>query len=33
METVNDYMVMSYRMEFVKDKEESGFVVSFTKIG
>lgn len=25
MKTLNDYMAMSYRMEIVDDKEESGF--------
>lgn len=29
MKTLNDYMVMSYRMEIVEDKEEGGFVVSY----
>ncbi len=29
MKTLNDYFVMSYRMEIVEDKDEGGFVVSF----
>ena len=29
MKTLNDYMAMSYRMEFVEDKDEGGFVVSY----
>ena len=29
MKTLNDYMSMSYRMEVVEDKTESGFVVSY----
>ena len=29
MKTLNDYMAMSYRMEVVEDKTESGFVVSY----
>ena len=29
MKTLNDYMVMSYRMEIVEDKDEGGFVVSY----
>ena len=29
MKTLNDYLVMSYRMEIVEDKDEGGFVVSF----
>lgn len=29
MKTLNDYMAMSYRMEVVEEKTESGFVVSY----
>ena len=29
MKTLTEYMNMSYRMEFVKDKDEGGFVVSY----
>ena len=29
MNTLNDYMSISYRMEIVEDKEEGGFVVSY----
>lgn len=29
MKTLNDYMEMSYCMEIIEDKEESGFVVSY----
>jgi predicted RNase H-like HicB family nuclease len=29
MNTLNDYMEMSYRMEIVEDKSEGGFVVSY----
>lgn len=29
MNTFNDYMDMSYRMEFIEDKNEGGFVVNF----
>ena len=29
MKTLNDYMVMSYCMEIVEDKEEGGFVVFY----
>ncbi len=29
MNTLNDYMLMPYRMEIVEDKEEGGFVVSY----
>ena len=29
MKTLNDYMAMSYRMEFVEDKDEGGLVVSY----
>lgn len=29
MKTLNDYMEMSYRMEIIEDKDESGFVVSY----
>ena len=33
METLNDYMAMSYRMEIVEDKDEGGFVaVSYTHL-
>ena len=32
MNTLNDYMAMSYRMEIVEDKEEGGFVVSYPRI-
>ena len=28
METLNEYLEMSYRMEIVEDKDEGGFVVS-----
>ena len=31
-EAVNDYFTMSYRMEIVEDKDESGFVVSFPEL-
>ena len=27
--TLNDYMMMNYRMEIVEDRDEGGFVVSF----
>lgn len=30
MKTLNDYLAMSYRMEIVEDKDEGGFVVSFS---
>ncbi len=29
MKTANEYMMKSYRMEIVEDKDEGGFVVSF----
>ena len=29
MKTLNEYMVLPYKMEVVEDKEEGGFVVSF----
>ena len=29
MNTFNDYMDMSYRMEVIEDKNEGGFVVNF----
>ena len=29
MNTLNDYMDMSYRMEVIEDKSEGGFVVNF----
>ena len=29
MKTLNEYMVMAYRMEIVEDKDEGGFVVSY----
>lgn len=29
MKTLDDYMIMSYRMEVVEDKQEGGFVVSY----
>lgn len=29
MNTLNDYMNMSYRMEVIEDKNEGGFVVNF----
>ena len=29
MKTLNDYLLMNYRMEIVDDKDEGGFVVSF----
>ena len=29
MNTLNDYMDMSYRMEIIEDKNEGGFVVNF----
>ncbi len=32
MKTLSDYMVMSYRMEIVEDKEEGGFVVSYPEL-
>ena len=32
MKTLNDYMVMSYRMEIVEDKDEGGFVVSYPNL-
>ena len=32
MKTLNDYLLMNYRMEIVDDKDESGFVVSFPEL-
>ena len=32
MKTLNDYLVMNYRMEIVEDKDEGGFVVSFPEL-
>jgi len=32
MKTLSDYMKMSYRMEIVEDKDESGFVVSYPEL-
>lgn len=29
MKSINDYMMMSYPMEIVEDKDEGGFVVAF----
>ena len=29
MKMLNEYMVMSYRMEIVEDKDEGGYVVSY----
>lgn len=29
MNTLNDYIDMSYRMEVIEDKSEGGFVVNF----
>ena len=29
MKTLNEYMVLPYKMEIVEDKEEGGFVISF----
>lgn len=29
MNTLNDYMSISYRMKIVEDKEEGGFVISY----
>lgn len=31
MKTLNDYLAMSYRMEIVEDRNEGGFVVSFSR--
>lgn len=31
MKTINEYMNMSYRMELTQDKDEGGFVVSFSE--
>ena len=33
MKTLNDYLIMNYRMEIVEDKDEGGFVVSFPRAG
>ena len=30
--TLNDYMAMSYRMEIVEDKDEGGFVVTYSDL-
>lgn len=32
MKMLNEYMAMSYRMEIVEDKDESGFVVSYPEL-
>ena len=32
MKTLNDYLIMNYRMEIVEDKDEGGFVVSFPEL-
>ena len=32
MKTLNDYLLMNYRMEIVQDKDEGGFVVSFPEL-
>ena len=32
MKTLNDYLLNSYRMEIVEDKQEGGFVVSFPEL-
>lgn len=32
MNTLNDYMDMSYRMEIIEDKNEGGFVVNFSDL-
>ena len=32
MKTLNEYLAMTYRMEIVEDREESGFVVSFPEL-
>ena len=32
MKTLNDYLLMNYRMEIVEDKDEGGFVVSFPEL-
>ncbi len=29
MKTLNDYLIMNYRMEIVEDKDEGGFVKRF----
>lgn len=29
MNTINDYMAMSYRMKIIEDKTEGGFVASY----
>ena len=29
MKTLNDYLIMNYRMEIVEDKDEGGFVFHF----
>lgn len=32
MKTLDDYMELSYRMEIVKDKDESGYVLTFPEL-
>ena len=32
MKTLNDYLIMNYRMEIVEDNDEGGFVVSFPEL-
>lgn len=32
MNTINDYMAMSYRMEIIEDKTEGGFVASYPEL-
>ena len=32
MKTLNDYLIMNYRMEIVEDKEEGGFVASYPEL-
>lgn len=32
MNTINDYMAMSYHMEIIEDKTEGGFVASYPEL-
>ena len=32
MKTLNDYLLMNYRMEIVDDKDEGGFGVAFREL-
>lgn len=32
MKTLNDYLMLSYRMEIVEDRDEGGFVVSYPEL-